>query len=76
MELVNPTRSQLGRKHIAQVGATHMRLDADDPIAFCGARRLGFSSRFMLLVALPCLWQCIRPPERECNMAVVCRSWV
>jgi hypothetical protein len=53
MELVNPTRSQKGRKHFAQVGAAHMRLYADDPIAFCGARRLDLSARFMLLVALP-----------------------
>jgi len=30
-----------------------MRLDADDPIAFCGGRRLDFSARFILLVALP-----------------------
>jgi hypothetical protein len=40
MELVNPTRSQEERKHIAHVGAAHMRMDAVDPIAFCGARRL------------------------------------
>jgi hypothetical protein len=30
-------------KHIAQVVAAHMRLDAEDPIAFCGGRRLDFS---------------------------------
>ena len=40
MELVNTIRSQEERKHIAQVGAANMRLDAVDPIAFCGARRL------------------------------------
>ena len=34
MELVNPARSQNGRKHFAQVGAAHMRLDVDAPIDF------------------------------------------
>jgi hypothetical protein len=29
------------------------RMDADDPIAFCGGRRLDFSAKFILLVALP-----------------------
>jgi hypothetical protein len=52
-ELVNPTRSPEERKHIAQVGAAHMRLDADDLISFCGARGLDFSARFILLVTLP-----------------------
>jgi hypothetical protein len=56
MELANPTRGQEGLNYIAQISAAHMRLDADDPIAFCGARRLDFSVRFILLVALPCLW--------------------
>ena len=49
-----------------------MRLGADDPIDFCGGRRLNFSARLILLVAP--LLAMLRPPERECNMAVVGRS--
>ena len=63
-----------GAQTYCPVGAAHMRLDADDSIDYCAARRLDFSVGFMLLVALPCLWQCIRPQERECNLTVVCRS--
>jgi hypothetical protein len=72
MELVNPTRSQNWRKILPRSVRRICAWTLTPRLLFvAGADSTSQPGSYFLW---QCLWQCIRPPERKGNMAVVCQS--